>query len=278
MESVSADLYLDLIMRCLLNTIYEDESYHIHLPSTLVQKIANKLSGGGHVWIKKQPYDNAIRNEGLAWPAKAHSMIGLKRMSNLRMCVESVIQEKIPGDLLEAGVWRGGSSIFMRAILKAYGITDRLVWLADSFKGLPAPDIKKYPADKNSRLHEYPQLAVSLDEVKRNFQKYDLLDSQVRFLSGFFSETLPSAPIDQLAVLRLDGDMYESTMDTLVNLYPKVSVGGYVIVDDYGSILACQQAVTDFRASNGIRDEVIKIDSTGVYWRRLKSRDRSLVI
>ena len=72
--------------------------------------------------------------------------------------------------------------------------------------------------------------------------------------------------------------MYESTMDTLINLYPKVSVGGYIIVDDYGSIPACQQAVTDFRASNGIRDEVIKIDSTGVYWRRLKSRDRSLVI
>ena len=166
----------------------------------------------------------------------------------------------------------------MRAILKAYGITDRVVWLADSFKGLPAPDIKKYPADKTSRLHEYPQLAVLLDEVQRNFQKYDLLDNQVRFLSGFFSETLPSEPIDQLAVLRLDGDMYESTMDTLINLYPKVSVGGYIIVDDYGSIPACQQAVTDFRASNGIRDEVIKIDSTGVYWRRLKSRDRSLVI
>ena len=204
-------------------------------------------------------------------------MIGLKRMENLRMCVESVIQEKIPGDLLEAGVWRGGASIFMRAILKVYGITNRVVWVADSFKGLPAPDIKKYPADKTSRFHEYSQLAVPFDEVQRNFQKYDLLDNQVRFLRGFFSETLPRAPIDELAVLRLDGDMYESTMDTLVNLYPKVSVGGYVIIDDYLSIPACQQAVNDFRVSHGIREEVITIDSSGVYWRCLEPQDSSLI-
>ncbi len=274
MESVATDLYLDLIKRCLLNSIYEDESHHILPPTTLIQKIANKLSGGDRFWIKKQSYDTATRDEGLAWPTKAHSMIGVHRMNNLRKCVESVIQEKIPGDLLEAGVWRGGASIFMRAILKAYGITDRVVWLADSFKGLPAPDVKKYPADKTSRLHEFPQLAVSLEEVQRNFQKYDLLDSQVRFLRGFFSETLPNAPIEQLAVLRLDGDMYESTMDTLVNLYPKVSDGGYVIVDDYWLIPACQQAVNDFRVSNGISDEVITIDASGVYWRRFKSRDR----
>ena len=187
MESVATNLYLDLIKRCLLNSIYEDESHHIHPPTTLIQKIANKLSGGDRFWVTKQSYDAATRDAGLAWPVNAHSMIGINRMNNLRMCVESVIQEKIPGDLLEAGVWRGGASIFMRAILKAYGITDRVVWLADSFKGLPAPDIKKYPADKTSRLHEYPQLAVLLDEVQRNFQKYDLLDNQVRFLSGFFS-------------------------------------------------------------------------------------------
>ena len=278
MESTPVNLYLDLIERCLLNSIYEDESLTFDPPTTFIKKIANKFYGGSHVGMKKQPYDNATRDAGLAWPTKAHSMIGVNRMNNLKICVESVIQERIPGDLLEAGVWRGGASIFMRAILKAYGITDRVVWLADSFKGLPAPDVNKYPADKTSRLHEYHHLAVSLDEVQRNFQKYDLLDSQVKFLSGFFSETLPRAPIDQLAVLRLDGDMYESTMDTLVNLHPKVSVGGYVIVDDYGSIPACRQAVTDFRASNGISDEVIKIDSTGVYWRRLKSQDRSLVI
>ncbi len=277
MESAPANLYLDLIKRCLLNSIYEDESHHLHPPNTFIQKFANKLLGGGRVWIKKQPYDNATRDAGLAWPEKAHSMIGLKRMENLRMCVESVIQEKIPGDLLEAGVWRGGASIFMRAILKVYGITNRVVWVADSFKGLPAPDIKKYPADKTSRFHEYSQLAVPFDEVQRNFQKYDLLDNQVRFLRGFFSETLPRAPIDELAVLRLDGDMYESTMDTLVNLYPKVSVGGYVIIDDYLSIPACQQAVNDFRVSHGIREEVITIDSSGVYWRCLEPQDSSLI-
>jgi O-methyltransferase len=91
-------------------------------------------------------------------------------------------------------------------------------------------------------LHKARELAVSLEQVKANFDRYGLLDDQVRFLKGWFRDTLPVAPIERLAVLRLDGDMYESPMDTLVNLYPKLSEGGYVIVDDYGAIPACRQA------------------------------------
>jgi hypothetical protein len=105
--------------------------------------------------------------------------------------------------------------------------------------------------------------------VKRNFERYDLLDDQVRFLQGWFSETLPKAPIERLAVLRLDGDLYESTTDALVNLYDRLSPGGYVIVDDF-CIPACRQAVHDFRQTRGIQDEIIQIDWTGVYWRRSK--------
>jgi len=212
--------------------------------------------------------DPQSRTEGLQASVDATTMIGMKRLDNLHHCVTQVIRDQISGDLVETGVWKGGASIFMRGILMAYGDLTRTVWLADSFQGLPKPNPGRYPADRDDRLWAKTELAVSLDEVKANFDRYGLLDDQVRFLQGWFSETLPSAPIDRLAVLRLDGDMYESTKVALDALYPKLSVGGYVIVDDYGAIPACRQAVSDFRLENGVEEPIHSIDWTGVYWRR----------
>jgi hypothetical protein len=174
----------------------------------------------------------------------------------------------VPGDLIETGVWRGGATIFMRALLKLEGVTDRIVWVADSFEGLPPPDAERYPADAGDELHTVEVLAVSLQEVKANFEKFGVLDDGVRFLKGWFRDTLSDPRIRQLAVLRLDGDMYESTTDALVRLYPRLSIGGYIIVDDYGCIPACRQAVHDFRAAHGIEDVIQWVDWTGVYWRR----------
>jgi len=195
-------------------------------------------------------------------------MIGLKRLDNLEFCIEQVVTNGVVGDLIETGVWRGGAAIFMRAVLKAYGVTDRYVWVADSFEGLPPPNTGKYPYDAGDTLHEARELAVSLEEVKANFERYGLLDNQVRFLKGWFRDTLPAAPIERLALLRLDGDMYQSTMDALVNLYPKLSEGGYVIVDDYGAIPACRQAVNDYRSANAITEEIHDIDWTGIFWQK----------
>lgn len=240
-------LYLDLLKRCLSNVIYQDHS---------------TLFG------KEQPFDLGNRVEGRDWPAQAHTMIGLHRLDNLHFCVEDVLARGVPGDLMETGVWRGGAAILMRAILKVNGVTDRLVWAADSFAGLPPPDPAKYPLDAPLTLNQFKELAVSLEEVQRNFGRYDLLDDQVRFLKGWFRDTLPGAPVKRLAVLRLDGDLYESTMDTLVHMYPKVSSGGYVIIDDYGDIPACRQAVLDYRAQHGIAEEIIPIDACGVFWQK----------
>lgn len=142
--------------------------------------------------------------------------------------------------------------------------------MADSFEGLPPPDPDRYPEDKGNRLHTYDDLAVSMEEVQRNFERYGLLDDQVRFLKGWFRDTLSEAPIAALAVARLDGDMYESTMDSLVHLYPKLSVGGYLIVDDYGAFRVCRQAVHDYRKAHGIDDEIRKVDWSGVFWQRTK--------
>jgi len=210
------------------------------------------------------------RMNGEDWPLYADSMIGYKRMSNIQDCVISVIKNNVPGDLIETGVWRGGSVIFMRAILKAFNVTDRIVWAADSFEGLPEPEPDKYQEDKGDVFYTFDELRISLDVVKSNFRKYDLLDDQVKFLKGWFKNTLPTAPIEKLAVLRLDGDMYESTMDGIVNLYPKLSVGGFLIVDDWGSVKGCQAAINDYRKKHGITEEIIPIDYEAVYWKRVR--------
>lgn len=241
-------LYLDLMKKCLTDFIYGD--------------VVAKPN------LTPEPFNPEVRTQGRDWPAYAHTMIGLRRLENLQFCVEQLLDRNVPGDLIETGVWRGGATIFMRAILKAYGVSDRRVWAADSFAGLPAPDPAKYPADEGDRLHEYGELAVSLEQVRANFARYDLLDDQVRFLKGWFRDTLPHAPFERLALIRLDGDMYESTMDGLVNLYPKLSAGGYLIVDDYGCYDSCRRAVHDYRNAHGITEEIHEIDWTGVYWQR----------
>ena len=195
-------------------------------------------------------------------------MIGERRMRQLQGAVEYVLEKGVPGDFIETGVWRGGACILMRAVLAAWGVTDRKVWVADSFEGLPEPDAARYPQDAGIQLHRFDQLAVPLEAVRANFARYQLLDEQVVFVKGWFRDTLPRAPIERLAVLRLDGDLYESTMDALTALYDKVSPGGIVIVDDYGQIAACREAVTDFRRLRGIDEPMSRIDDSGAHWQR----------
>ena len=208
-----------------------------------------------------------MRREGAFWPSQAHTMIGTYRLDNLRMAVETVIAEGIPGDLIETGVWRGGSCIFMRGILKAYGDQARKVYVADSFAGLPPPEPGKYPADKGDKLHRFSELAIPRSKVEDHFRRYGLLDEQVVFVEGFFEHTLHKLDNESFAIIRLDGDMYSSTIQALEGLYPKLSKGGYCIIDDH-ALTTCQKAVADFRAAHGITDEIVKIDWTGVYWRK----------
>jgi hypothetical protein len=203
--------------------------------------------------------------EGWGWPNRAHSMIGVRRFNNLESCFEHVLANQVPGDLIETGVWRGGATIFMRALLAAHEVEDRSVWVADSFEGMPVPNLEKYPADQGLDFSAEPRLRISVDEVRRNFARYGLLDERVKFIEGWFSESLPNAPIERLAILRLDGDLYESTLDALANLYPRVSPGGCVIIDD-NWVPACRQAVDEYRAAHGVTDEILTIDTQSAYW------------
>ncbi|RVT98682.1 glycosyltransferase [Rhodovarius crocodyli] len=209
----------------------------------------------------------ALRLDGRDWPGDAETMIGLKRLQNFEEAVLTVVREGVPGDIIETGVWRGGASMLARAALRAAGDTERRVWLADSFAGLPPPRPDLFPADAGDAHHEQEALRVSLEQVRAGFARHGLLDDQVRFLPGWFKDTLPEAPIERIAVLRLDGDMYESTWIALESLYHRVPPGGFVIVDDYGAVEACRQAVEDFRSLHGITAPLHQIDWTGWYWR-----------
>ena len=262
-------LYFDLLKRALTNWIHGHEEFVNIEPTRIGKLLGNVGLPEGAMLVRSQRFDERKRSVGQDWPVPllAHTMVGLKRLDNLQMCIEQVIADAVPGDLIETGVWKGGSTIFMRGVLKAYGEDERRVWVADSFQGLPPPDAEQYPEDAGDVHHTIDALRVDEARVRENFAAYGLLDDQVKFLKGWFSDTLPSAPIERLAVLRLDGDMYESTMVALQSLYDKLSVGGYLIVDDY-CIESCRKAVTDFRNARGIADEIIDIDSTGVFWRR----------
>ncbi len=213
------------------------------------------------------PKGREVRANGGDWPGRAHTMIGLKRLDNIQFCMEDTLRRDVPGDFIECGAWRGGATIFMRAILKSHGVRDRRVWVADSFEGLPAPKPDQFPADAEVPASAAGLMAVSLEQVQENFRRYGLLDDRVVFLKGWFSETLPKAPIERLAVLRVDGDMYESTWDVLRSLYPRLSVGGYVIIDDM-SLDPCRKAVEEYRSAHRITSEMKRIDWTGVYWKR----------
>jgi len=211
--------------------------------------------------------DPAQRREGLDWPANAETMVGLKRLENILYCISEIFYKKVPGDLIETGVWRGGASIFMKAVLNELGDTNRMIWLADSFAGLPKPNVKEYPEDKGDASHIFSELAVPIETVKYNFEKFNLLDDRVRFLKGWFKDTLPIVPVDKWSLIRLDGDLYESTWDGLSNLYPKLSQGGFIIIDDW-TLPGCKKAVLDYRAKFGINEEILPIDSMSIYWRK----------
>lgn len=269
----AAQLYLGLLKKTLSQADAVEEARPLTvtghgLGQALKRRFLRKLADRGLELYRLRPVDATARAEGRDWPVSAETMIGLLRLDNLQQCITDVVAEGVPGDIIETGVWRGGAMIYARAVLKTLGDTERTVWCADSFEGLPPPDAGAYPADEGDRHSLAEELAVSLEDVRANFMRYELLDDHVRFLKGWFRDTLPDAPIERLAILRLDGDMYESTIVALQSLYPKVSPGGYVIVDDYGAVAACKQAVNDFRRENGIDDEIRTIDWTGSYWRR----------
>ena len=229
-------LYLELLKKSLLDVIYEP------LTEDLI--------------------------EGTVHPKRAHTMIGLKRLDNIQQCFENVLQDNIEGDLIETGVWRGGATIFMSGLIKSY-LQKRKVFVCDSFNGLPKPDVEKYPDDCGDQHWTYKDLNVSIEEVYNNFKSYDLLTDNVVFVEGWFDQTLPLLKGEVFSIIRLDGDMYGSTWAALENLYPKLSIGGYLIVDDW-LLEGANKSVLDYRKMYNIDDELEFINDHSVFWRKTK--------
>lgn len=262
--SALRDRYLDLLVAGLTHTLYDPPDTR-PLPADVQRAILEEVQRSGVPLELRTPQEE--RAQGRDRPVYAQTMIGLERLGNLRRCVESVVREQVPGDLIEAGAWRGGAGILMRGVLAAYEDPGRRVWVADSFAGLPRPDAERFPLDAEDVNYAADELAVSLPEVRANFERYGLLDDRVRFVEGWFSDTLPALSGETWSVVRLDGDLYESTIDGLRHLYPQLSVGGYLIVDDFG-FDNCRTAVEDYRREHGIGEEIERIDWVGAYWQR----------
>ncbi len=276
-------LYLDLLKRTLTDYLNIENPYANGIPPQYWWKksplknwrnklIVHWLRRSKMLVLREDGYSIEERRErrinGVDWPImQAQTMVGLQRLDSLQSLLEDLIERKVEGDLIETGVWRGGASIFMRAVLKVHGVTDKAVWLCDSFEGLPEPEPDKYPADAGDAHHTYTFLEVSQETVAANFEKYGLLDDQVRFVKGYFEDTLADVPAEKFCLLRLDGDMYSSTAVALEELYPKLVPGGYIVIDDFG-LGPCAQAVNDYREAKSINVPIVHIDGSGAYWQK----------
>lgn len=209
--------------------------------------------------------------------SKQITMVSPERMANVRDSAMAVIEQGIEGDFVETGTWQGGCSLVMRAVNKVYGDTSRRAnWLFDTFEGLPGFDERDNKVEQSidSTQQMDPagsyKFAGGLETVQKHFVTI-LGDNfkNLNFEKGFFKDTVPVAAVKKIAVLRLDGDMYSSTMDVLNVFYDKVSSGGYIIIDDYGHWPQCKKAIHDFfdeERGMDIAKLLKKVDYTGYYF------------
>ncbi len=273
-------LYLDLMKGCLTRSIFGEKYRPLVKPSlpgvstsfkfALHKLVAPFLRRRKLELVHTVDFDPVRCEEGGSWPAEAETMLGTKRLDNIEACIRQVIAKGVPGDIIETGVWRGGAMIYALAVLKALGDNSRHVWLADSFQGFPKPD-GRYPQDAGDMFWASNHVhIISPQAVRANISRYGLWSERVHLLAGFFHDTLPTVAIEKIAILRLDGDMYGSTMDALTALYPKLQPGGFCIIDDY-CITPCRQAVSDFRAKHRIAEDLAPIDQFAVFWQRSQS-------
>lgn len=181
--------------------------------------------------------------------------MGEVRLSHLESCLDKLRADGVGGDLVDCGTGRGGGAIFMRGYLDAHHVADVSVWVADTFR--------VEDEDPSDLL----DLAADLSAVRQSFSQLGLLDDRVRFLQGPPSDTLPEAPIDGVALLRIGRGKWSAT-GALDLLYDKVAEGGVVIVDEYGAP-GVQEAVDAFRERHGITDAMERIDWLAASWRKV---------
>lgn len=234
-------------------------------------------------------------------PPHSIAMAGFARLASVAAMISQIKLKGLKGGYLEAGVWKGGVTVLAAAALQVHALGERAVYLCDSFEGLPAPRNGSARPDEGyySRGAYKKKLSIGEEKAMASFARFGVPTDSVVTVKGFFVQSLPAlreqllARKERLAILRLDGDMYDSTVDTLYNLYDLLEVGGFAVVDDFGwyhganmrlrgpaskgkskSLYGCKDAVMDFRALHGIEDDehaMHNIDGTGAWW--VKARD-----
>lgn len=152
-------------------------------------------------------------------------------------------------------------------IFQEQGVKNRKIWGYDSFEGLPPVNTEAFPADTAQYdISRYKALSVTQDQVRQLFQNWNVPMDDVNLVQGWFKDTLKNPEVQQIAALRLDGDYYESTIQALESLEPRVSDNGVIVIDDYEAFPGCKQAVDEYRAKKGIVDPIHNIDNIGCFW------------
>lgn len=260
-ENIIENPYLKSIVGVITRTFYDEP--------TIEQLNEEKWKSLKTIHAKNPKYfsNNQQRRYGIeCWPLDADSMVGIFRLVNIYSCLKDVIENNIEGDFVETGVWKGGSCVMANAVIHEYNQSHkRKVHVFDSFEGLPIPYMSQDAGDNH---HTIDCLAISEDRVKETFSSYNLLTENVLFRKGWFKDTMQKIDdIDKVAVLRLDGDMYSSTIEVLEALYDKVQIGGYIIIDDW-TLKGAKLAVNDFLGKRGITPTIIDIDTASCYWKK----------
>jgi O-methyltransferase len=201
------------------------------------------------------------------------TMTSVERMYALWQSVGHVVRGGVAGDLVECGVWRGGSSMLAALTLAQAGDPDRTMWLYDTFEGMSEPDERDVAVTGARMVDEWaghrgrsddPVFAFgALDEVRRNMLATGHRPERVRFVRGKVEDTIPGEAPDRIALLRLDTDWYASTRHELEHLYPRLAPGGVLIVDDYGHWAGARQAIDEFLDSLASPPLLTRIDYTG---------------
>ena len=217
--------------------------------------------GSGNISYRGTVRDERIRGRDVPAPGCGVTMVGQKRLENIVYLLEKALNENIQGSFIETGVFRGGCCILAAHLLKGTG---RKVYVCDSFCGLPQANPRLFPKDRGQMMHTINHLRVSMEEVQANFKHYGLLSDDVIFVKGFFQDTLPTVK-DTFCMLRLDGDLYQSTWEALDNLYPQLSSGGGVCIDDW-CLATAREAARDYREKHNITSEIVTIDDAGIFW------------
>lgn len=189
-----------------------------------------------------------------------YTLIGSRRARALHRAGLICDREQVEGDLVDCGCFNGGSSVMMST-----GAPSRAVWAFDSFQGLPEAGER----DPSRALDWTGELVASESKAREAFERY-ASPARLHLVKGWFRDTFPvTAPrVERVAILHADGDWYESVKLTLETFEPKVSPGGFVVIDDYGAWEGARDATDEYRAALGIRARLVEIDHTASYWRK----------